>query len=267
MPANNPVDSSLRAADRRRHPAPGGDGGRLLADAISADALFCAAAGVSLLVGAVIGPWFGIDRWIMAALGAGVAGFADVLLVLLTRPRRLLIGARWVIAADAAWVLGAGMLLDVWPSALSAAGRAWLTGATVVVAVLALAQLSGLRRARGNEVTASSPVTLRVQRVIPAPPERVWEAVADAGNYARFAAGIADTPVYYRVLIHRFAQTWNVAPAPNGMLVTLTFDGLIKLGLLGRVAALLLGNRRRLQAILAAYEHEIIGDRDGADRR
>ena len=80
----------------------------------------------------------------------------------------------------------------------------------MVVAVLTLAQLSGLRRARGSQVTASSPLTLT--------------------------------------------------------LVTLTFDGLIKLGLLGRIAARLLGSPRRLQAILEAYEHELTRDHDGVDR-
>lgn len=310
MPASNPIDSSVQIPGRARQPASEGDGGRLLADAISGNALFSGATGVLLLAGSVIGSWFGIDRWILAALGAGLSGFAAVLLVLLTQPRHLLLGARWVIAADAAWILGAATLLSAWPSTLSAAGRTALLGATVVVAVLTLAQLSGLRRAHGSQVTASFPLTLRVRRVIPAPPEQVWDAVADAGDYARFASGIAEItvvagqgegmvrqctddrggrwsetctlweagrryrmtvdvgtyPIYYRALLHRFAQTWNVEPAPNGTLVTLTFDGLIKLGLLGRVAARLLGNRRRLQAILEAYEHELIRDHSGVDR-
>ena len=95
MPADNPVDSSVQAPGRGRQPAPEGDGGRLLADVISGNALFSGATGVSLLAGSVTGSWFGIDRWILAALGAGLAGFAAVLLVLLTRPRHLLIGARW----------------------------------------------------------------------------------------------------------------------------------------------------------------------------
>ena len=40
-----------------------------------------------------------------------------------------------------------------------------------------------------------SPIALRVERTIAASPDQVWEAVSDAGDYARFAPGIAATRI------------------------------------------------------------------------
>lgn len=157
--------------------------------------LFSGASGVSLLLGSAIGPWFGLDPWLQAGVGASLVIFAVLLFVLLTVPRHLPSGARWVITADAAWIAGAVMLLIARPSALTTAGRTALAAATAVVALLALAQLAGLRRARGGQATGSSALNLEVRRTIAAPRERVWDAVADAGGYARFAPGIAETVV------------------------------------------------------------------------
>jgi len=192
MSPNHHVQSSTQSAQR---PVSAGDGGRLLADAISWNVLFSGASGVWLLLGSAIGPWFGLDPWLQAGVGANLVIFAVLLFVLLTVPRHLRSGARWVIAADAAWVAGAVTLLSAWPSELTLAGRTALTVTTAVVALLALAQLVALRRARGGQTTGSSALNLEVRRTIAAPRERVWDAVADVGGYARFAPGIAETAV------------------------------------------------------------------------
>lgn len=133
------------------------------------------------------------------------------------------------------------------------------------------------------------------------PADRAWAAVSDAGDYARFAGGIAATsivagdgegmvrvcrdeqggewsetctlwedghryrmtvdvesyPAYYRMLLHEFTQTWTVEPARHGAHIRLQFDGRVKLGIIGRAAARALGNGRRLEAILDAYEREL----------
>jgi uncharacterized protein YndB with AHSA1/START domain len=44
-------------------------------------------------------------------------------------------------------------------------------------------------------MTATSPVHLRVERFVAVPMERVWRAIADAGDYGRFAPGIAATSI------------------------------------------------------------------------
>ncbi len=149
---------------------------------------------------------------------------------------------------------------------------------------------------------------MQAQRVIPAPAPVVWQAVAAASDYARFADGIADTqivsgheegmvrvctddhggqwaetctlwdegrryrmtvdvdtyPVYYRVLIRQLDQTWSVEPMPDGTRLTLTFDGRMGLGVVGRAVGAMLGRRRRLDAILDAYEDEILAGLDTA---
>lgn len=279
-----------------------GDGGELLADAVSWNTIFSGATGIILLAGgSVLDARLGVDAWMLTGLGAGLLLFAGMLVWLLAAPRRLAAGARFVVAADVAWVVGAALVLAAAPSVLSPAGRAALALVTAVVAVIAVVQVLGLRRVRSGPVTGTSPLALRVSRVVAAPVERVWDAVADAGDYARFAPGIASTaivagegqgmvrvctderggkwaetctlweagsryrmtvdtasyPAYHRVLLHELTQTWSVEPAAGGTRLSLAFDGAVKLGALGRLAARMLGRPRRLEAILDAYEREL----------
>jgi uncharacterized protein YndB with AHSA1/START domain len=281
-----------------------GDNGRLLATAISWNVVFSTASGLLLAIGAfALSGWLGVDAWLLAGLGVALVAFAGVLVWLLAEPRRVVRGAQWVIGADVAWVGAAVVLLVAAPAAMSGAGRVALTMVSIVVAILALAQLVGLRRYRLGPVTATSPIELRVERLIDAPANQVWQAIADAGGYARFAPGIASTtivagdgegmvrvcsdgrggtwsetctlweegrryrmdvdvssyPAYYRLLLHDFAQTWTIEPAAGGTHVRLVFTGAVKLGVIGRAAARLLGNRRRLEAILNNYQHELTG--------
>lgn len=280
-----------------------GDGGRLLADAISSNAVFSAVTGGLLLFGGFApAPLFRVDAWLLSTIGGGLIVFAAVLVWLLSEPRRLVAGGRGVVAADAAWIGGTGALLALSPSsALSAAGRVALVAVSAMVAVIAAAQVIGLHRAGSGPVSGSSPIALRVRRLIPVATERVWAAVADAGGYARFAPGIAATtivsgegpgmvrvctddqggqwaehctlwdeghryrmtvdvstyPISYRMLLHEFAQTWTVERVGDGTQLTLAFDGAVKLGVIGRAAARILGSRRRLEPILDAYEQDL----------
>jgi ribosome-associated toxin RatA of RatAB toxin-antitoxin module len=291
--------------------SPTGDEGRFLAGAISWNALFSAASGVLLLVGGfAFNSWLGVDAWLLMGVGGGLILFAGLLLWLLSQPRHLAAGARLVVAADAAWVAGAVLLLAWLPSALSPAGRMALAVVTAIVAAVAAAQLVGLRRLRSGPVTGTSPLALRVQRIIAAPAQQVWHAVADAGDYARFVRGIAASaivsgegqgmvrlctddrgrqwaesctlweegtryrmtvdvdsyPIYYQMLLHEFSQTWTVEPTARGTRLTLAFDGAVKLGVLGRLAARVLGNPRRLEAILDAYERDLTSEHRLAER-
>lgn len=303
-PSSRPPGSVSPAADTRRdHTSARGDGGQFLASALTWNMLFSATSGGVLLVGGILrDQWLGVHGWLLVGLGAGLLLFATSLLWLLSQPSRLQWGARATIAADAAWIAVAAGVLTGFPTLLSPAGRLSLLTVTMVVVALAVAQLAGLRRIGGAAVTGATPMTLRVERLIDASPDRVWETVVDAGGYARFAPGIASTtivsgegegmirlctddhggtwaetctlwdegsgyrmtvdvdsyPLYYRALLHELEQTWTVEPTANGTRLTQRFDGAVKLGMLGRIVIRLLGNRRRLEAILDGYERAIV---------
>lgn len=172
------------------------DGGRLLADAISLNAIFSGLSGLALLAGAwALDGVSGVDAIQLAVLGAVLLAFAAALLRLLATPRNLRAGARGVIAADLAWVACAAVLVAARPDVLSTAGVTALAAVTVVVAALAVAQWLGLRRTGPHPVAGTTPIAITVERVITADPDRVWNAVADAGDYARFADGIAETEI------------------------------------------------------------------------
>ena len=310
--------ASSRPPSARRHspgqrpdetPAPHqrGDAGRSLATALSWNAIFSGVNGLVLTgAAAPLSRIVDVPTWLLVALGLGLVGFAAAILWVLASPARLRTGGRIIVVADLGWVVGAAVLLIATPDLLTAAGRTALTAVSSVVAVLAVAQVRGLRRS-GRKVNGASPITLRVERTIPAPQEAVWSAVSDAGDYARFAAGITSTtvleghgegmvrvceddqggtwsetctlweegrryrmevdiasyPPYYRALLHRFAQTWELAPTSAGTHVTLRFDGEVKLGVIGRFTAKLLGNPRRLDGILVAYERELTSPPSG----
>jgi uncharacterized protein YndB with AHSA1/START domain len=286
-----------------RTPTAATDQGRLLADAISVNLVFSAASGAVLAAGAVVlDTWLGVDARILTAVGSSLVAFAGFLAWLLIEPNRLRWGARVVVGADAAWVAATMGLLVGWPSALTPAGRTMLIGLAAVVAAIGATQLFGLHRAGPGQLVGTSPVALRFERVLPVPAGQVWEAVSDAGGYARYAPGIAETrvvsgqgqgmvrvctddrggrwaerctlwdegtsyrmtvdvetyPAYYRVLLHEFAQTWTVEPTPGGTRLTLTFEGAVKLGILGRIAIRWLGASRRLEAILERYERDLL---------
>ena len=173
-----------------------GDGGRLLASAVSYNVIFSAVSGIVLLVAApsLSGP-IGVAGWILAALGVGLVAFAVALVWLLAAPRRLASWARLVLVADVAWVLGAVVLVAGFPGVLTRARQFGLGAVSVVVATIAVGQTVGLRRLGHEPMTATSPVHLLVERIIAEPVERVWEAIADVGDYGRFAPGIAATSI------------------------------------------------------------------------
>ncbi|MEX2562675.1 MAG: SRPBCC family protein [Nitriliruptoraceae bacterium] len=295
---------AFRPSDDLEHAAlvSDGDGGRTLATAISINAVFSAVSGLVLLAGAPgLSGLFGVDIWLLVGIGGGLIGFAGVLIWLLAEPGKLAAGAKWVLAADITWIAGAIVLLAGLPTVLSTTGRLALVAVTVVVAAIVVRQITGMRRHGPGPMLATSAITLRIQRTIAAPTDRVWQLVADAGDYARFAPGIASTrivagqgegmvrvcrddkggewsetctlwdsghryrmsvdvdsyPAHYQMLLAELTQTWTLEPAGHSTHIRLEFDGRVKLGIIGRLAAKLLGNRRRLEAILDTYEREL----------
>lgn len=174
----------------------GDDPGKLLAVALSSNAVFSGGCGLTLAVGApaLAGP-LGIPAWLLAGIGAALIAFSGLLLWILADPARLAPGGRTALAADLAWIAGGILLLVGFPSLLTPTGNAALAAVTVVVAVFASGQALGLLRIRGRAATGTSRTSVRAQRVIAAQPEQVWAAVADVADYARFTSNIVATEI------------------------------------------------------------------------
>lgn len=172
------------------------DRGALLAKTLSVNALFSGGCGLVLLAAAspLSGP-LGLSAWLLAGLCVGLIAFGGLLLWILTEPMRLAAGGRAALGADLVWVAGAVLLLAGFPSVLTPTGNTVLAGVTGVVALFAACQAVGLWRIRGRTATGTSWLTARAQRTIAAPPERVWAAVADVANYARFAPSLAASEI------------------------------------------------------------------------
>lgn len=122
----------------------------LLTSTLTVNASLSTTIGVALLVAA--GPlpdWLGIPAWIGLLLGIGLVLFAVQVLRVARNPRRAQVIQ--VIGADVIWVVGAATVILVFPGSMSTAGLWALGGVTAVVALFAVLQTVGLRRA---EVTA-----------------------------------------------------------------------------------------------------------------
>jgi len=118
----------------------------LLINALRANAAFSAATGTILVVASVsASSWLGIETWLSIGLGLGLIGFAALLVVLARDPQPALVRA--VIGADAAWVIGAVIVISVFPDLMSTSGLWALGFVSVVVADIAVAQYVALRRA------------------------------------------------------------------------------------------------------------------------
>lgn len=256
-----------------------GDGGVLLADALSVNAVSSGATGLVLALGA---PWLddplGAHALVLVAVGLGLVLFADLVVLALARPAGLRRASTVVITADLAWVAAA--VVVVAGDVLTGLGDVLLAAVTVLVAGFALTQSLGLRRAGSGATVGVRRITLRAGREVDASPATAWALVAAADEYAAIAPGIAttttdgdlrsgmhrtcvddggrswsetctivepgrsyrmevDTSTYpwrHRVLLHAFAMTWHVVPTATGTRLELTFDGGVKLGMLGRLA-------------------------------
>ncbi len=179
--------TTTRAAHRR-----GGDGGVLLADALSANAVFSTATAVTLLVG---WPWLddvlGVHAVALVGLGAGLLAFAAAIVVALARPAALVGAARGVVVADLAWVAAALLVLPT--DLLSPTDDVVLVLVTTVVGVVAAAQVAGLRRAGAAPRPGVRDLALTGRRDVAATVAQAWVVVADAAGYAEVAPGIAET--------------------------------------------------------------------------
>ena len=117
----------------------------LLNGTLILNAATSAAIGAALAIGAIpISDWLGIPTPVSLALGIGLVAFGALVLKVARDARRQLVLE--VIAADLAWVVGAGVVIFGFPDSMSTAGRWSLGVVTVAVAVFATLQATGLRR-------------------------------------------------------------------------------------------------------------------------
>jgi hypothetical protein len=121
---------------------------RLLRKTLTINALATAASGAALALGAVpLAPLFGLPGpWPLAAFGAGLVAFA-VYVWRVSREPVDLVQARAVFVMDVAYVIASFALVAAWPQLLSPLGRLGVALMADVVAVFAVFELVGLRRA------------------------------------------------------------------------------------------------------------------------
>lgn len=121
---------------------------RLLHRALRGNAVFSSVSGLSLAAGtAVLTPWLGLPSpWIPAVIGVGLIGFAAYVWRTAVPDRPSPAAVRFIVASDAAWVLGTVLLLALAPTWLSEPGRWAAIAVADLVLVFAVLQALGLRR-------------------------------------------------------------------------------------------------------------------------
>lgn len=118
----------------------------LLTSTLTVNASLSAITGVALMVAAAPLPdWLGIPTWVGLLLGIGLVLFAVQVLRVARRPGRSQVIQ--VIGADVIWVVGAATVILVFPGSMSTVGLWALGGVTAAVALFAVLQTVGLRRA------------------------------------------------------------------------------------------------------------------------
>lgn len=120
---------------------------KTLTRTLYANSAFSGATGLAMLVAAdSLSRWLGIPFWMTVAVGAGLVPFAIAVAGVARNPRGRAVKS--VIAADAAWVVGAIAVIGGFPRSMSSSGL-WALGlVTFAVADFALLQYLGLRRAQ-----------------------------------------------------------------------------------------------------------------------
>jgi hypothetical protein len=131
------------------------DHGRLLRTALLVNALYSGLSGATLAVASpFIGPWVGLDGWVLLAVGVGLVGYAAVLAIARGQARLLPIVGRLAVGADLVWVAGAAALILI-GDVLTGQGDLALALLTGGVGVLAAVQVLGLRQLAGETAGAA----------------------------------------------------------------------------------------------------------------
>lgn len=112
---------------------------------LKANALFSASSGALLVVGAaVLDAPLGVDYRMLVVVGIGLVGYGASLAGGADGDSAVST-ARLAVAMDAAWVLGAVVLLAGFPTAMTTTGRLALGAVSLVVLFFATAQAGAMR--------------------------------------------------------------------------------------------------------------------------
>lgn len=113
---------------------------------LRANGAFSAVSGAALLAGAgALDGTLGLETWFLAVCGVALLGYGATLW-LVARTEPVVAAAQFATIMDAAWVVGASIILIGFPSAMTTLGRTALVAVSVVVADFALLQIRALRR-------------------------------------------------------------------------------------------------------------------------
>ena len=128
---------------------------RLLRNTLTVNAVATAASGAAMALGAVpLAPLVGLPGpWPLFAFGAALVAFALYVWRVGREPVDL-VQARAVFVMDVAYVVASFALVAGWPQLLSPLGRLGVALLADVVAVFALLELVGLRRAARGRAAA-----------------------------------------------------------------------------------------------------------------
>lgn len=168
-----------------------------LRGALRANAAFSATGGLAALLGfAPVNDLLGAgSRPLVAATGAGLLGFALVVLAVAgLEPRRMVRGAAVVSAADAAWVAATTAVISA--ADLPTAGIAILAVVAIAVGALAVAQLRLRSTARAiDDPDVAVAEQVHVQHRVTAPASAVWPLLSDHELYGRLAPNLSRVEV------------------------------------------------------------------------
>ncbi len=166
--------------------------GQNLRNALRMNAAFSAVTGVGLVVS---GPWLagpiGVHPVLLPVVGVGLLVFAARLLLVAAAPGDAVTRAvGGILAADAAWVVGA--LVVIAAGSLTSLGAIALGAVTLVVGMIASWQTAALHRAAPD---AEGLEVVTVTGHIAAPSDAVWEVITDHELYGRLAPNLSAVKV------------------------------------------------------------------------
>lgn len=79
----------------------------------------------------------------------------------------------------------------------------------------------------------------------------------DPEKTLRMTVDVSSYPAAFRAIFERVEGTWSVEEVSTGVLLSLRFDGITKLGPIGKAAVVAMGRKSVLGSIMDGYETQI----------
>ena len=97
---------------------------------------------------------------------------------------------------------------------------------------------------------------------------REWDETCtrwDEGRLVQMTVDIETYPRSFRAILRELEGTWSVEPTSSGTMIRMQFDGVAKLGPVGRAAVGVMGKPAVLDRIIDGYEREVARRRQSKD--